>query len=999
MKKMTSAEVREAFLDFFEEMGHKRVASSSLVPGNDPPLLFTNAGMVQFKDVFLGLDRRDYKRATTAQKCMRVSGKHNDLENVGPSPRHHTFFEMLGNFSFGDYFKRDAIRYAYDLLTRVYELPPDRLAFTVYQNDDEAYAIWTEEIGVDPRRVARMGPKTNFWQMADTGPCGPTSEIHWDLRPQEGVDAIIPALTAESDRFLEIWNLVFMQINRTQADPNHTGQYDQPLPAPGVDTGAGMERIVSILQGVDANYETDLFMPIIRRVQAMTGHTDAQRDANIVPYRVIADHMRAATFLIADGVRPGATGRDYVCRMVIRRAVRFGARLGFTDPFLADVADTVIDIMRIAYPQLEDQREAIRRAVTNEEIRFRRAMDRALAELDDMLADFRIQRAALPDDVVTAANSGLHTAFASLGERYPYQALSAAVTALDSGEHPADVLDRFMVSATGVNLQPAEVMADILAAIQASTLSPAEKSTCAEALSSFQFPGEWAFRLHAEKGLPLEITRDITQELGILVDQAGFRAAQHAHEAASRGQTGGAFGAIDMGEAYRAALQSLRERGLIETGVVQDQYGPLTRETHVLGILRDGELVESASVGDRVELVLALTPFYIEAGGQVSDTGVAQGDGWMVDLEDARQPVGGLIVHLGEVVEGQVTAGAPCTVSVDAARRLDITRNHTATHLLHAQLRAVLGTHVQQRGSLVAPDRLRFDFSHDQPISPDELDEITRRINEAILADMPVTAEWKSLDEARAEGAMALFGEKYGDRVRTINIWQRERTNPGARYSYELCGGNHVEHTGVIGPFVIVSEGSVAQGIRRIEALTGHGAEQYIRRSLNTLRTAAGLLSTTPAEVPARLAALQDDLRAEQHENARLRRRVARLEFEHLFGQTEVIGGTAVLVAQVSPTAPDTLREMADWFRDKVESGVVVLGMVAENGRPQLLAAATKDLAKRVHAGNIIREAAAITGGGGGGRPDMAQAGGKDAAKLPDALRAARDLIARALDQ
>ena len=900
MKNMTSAEVREAFLDFFEEMGHKRVPSSSLVPGNDPTLLFTNAGMVQFKDVFLGLDQRDYSRATTSQKCMRVSGKHNDLENVGPSPRHHTFFEMLGNFSFGDYFKRDAIRFAYDLLTRVYGIPTDDLLYTVHTSDDEAYAIWTQEIGVPAERVYRMGDKTNFWQMADVGPCGPTSEIHYDWGPAACTCGIgePPHLDLDNGcaRYLEIWNLVFMQFQ--QFEDGHR----EPLPHPGVDTGMGLERIVSVVQQKHANYDTDLFMPIIRRVQQLTGHTDAEREANYVPYRVIADHMRAATFLIADGVRPGATGRDYVCRMVIRRAVRFGTKLGFEEPFLAQVADAVIETMGAAYPEIVERQEAIRRTITNEEVRFRRAMDRALTELEEMLA------------------------------------------ALEPG----------------------------------GTL-----------------PGDLAFRLHAEKGLPLEITRDIAQEQGFGVDEAGFRAAQARHEEVSRGAGKGAFGTIDMGEAYRTALTTLRGRGLLDGGVKQEQYGPLTREARVLAILRDGEMVEGAGVGDHVEIVLDVTPFYIEAGGQVSDTGAIQGDGWTVDVEDARQPVGGLIVHSGEVVEGRPQVGDPATVSVDAARRLDIMRNHTATHLLHAVLRSVLGPHVQQRGSLVAPDRLRFDFSHDQPISDDELDTIQRQINEAILANYPVCAEWKDLETARAEGAMALFGEKYGERVRTINIYTDQAT--GQRYSYELCGGNHVEQTGTIGPFVITSEGSVAQGIRRIEALTGYAAEAYIRRGLGRLRTVAALLGATPDAAPDRVEALQADLRAEQHEVARLRRRIARLEFERLVEGATEIGGVSVLVARVEPTTADALREMTDWFRDRVSSGVVVLGTVADSGKPQLVAAATKDLGKRVHAGNIIREAAKIVGGGGGGRPDLAQAGGKDPDKLDDALRHARSLIEAAL--
>jgi len=898
MKKLTSAQVREAFLDFFEEMGHKRVASSSLVPGNDPTLLFTNAGMVQFKDVFLGMDKRPYTRATTSQKCMRVSGKHNDLENVGPSPRHHTFFEMLGNFSFGDYFKRDAIRYAYDLLTRVYDMPVDRLIFTVHHTDDEAYNIWLNEIGVPAAQIYRMGDKTNFWQMADVGPCGPTSEVHWDWGAgfcSCGIgDKPHFELDNGCDRYLEIWNLVFMQFQ--QFEDGHR----EPLPAPGVDTGAGLERIVSVVQNAPANYDTDLFMPIIRRVQSLTGDSDAQRDANYVPYRVIADHMRAATFLIADGVRPGATGRDYVCRMVIRRAVRFGTKLGFEQPFLADVTDAVIDTMGSAYPEVVDKRDAIRRTITNEEIRFRRAMDRALGELDDMLA-----------------------------------------------------------------AQPA----------------------------GGELPGDQAFRLHAEKGLPLEITRAIAQERGFTVDEPGFRAAQKHHEAVSRGVEGGAFGTIDMGEAYRKALSTLRAQGIERAQ--QDQYGPLSLETRVLAILRDGEMVESASVGEQVEIVLEKTPFYVEAGGQVSDTGAIEGDGWTVDVEDARQPIGGLIVHSGEVVEGQPNVGTPCWAEVDAERRLDVIRTHTATHLLHAQLRAVLGTHVQQRGSLVAPDRLRFDFSHDQPITDEELDEITHRINAAILADMPVIATWKDLDSAKSEGAMALFGEKYGERVRTINIMETEQD----RYSYELCGGNHVEHTGVIGPFVITSESSVAQGIRRVEALTGRGANAYIRRKLGQLRAVAGQLGTTPDALPERLDALQDEIRAQQHENARLRRQLARYEFEELLNTAvEMHGEVAVMVCRVSGTTPDTLREMTDWFRDAVAPGVAVLGMVADNGKPQLVAAVTKDLTSSVKAGDIIKDIARIVGGGGGGRPDLAQAGGKDADKLDDALARAHDLITAALN-
>jgi alanyl-tRNA synthetase len=976
MKKMTSAEVREAFLEFFEEMGHKRVPSSSLVPGNDPTLLFTNAGMVQFKDVFLGLDKRPYTRATTVQKCMRVSGKHNDLENVGPSPRHHTFFEMLGNFSFGDYFKRDAIRYAYDLLTRVYGMPLDRLIFTVHQDDDDAFRIWIEEIGVPESQVYRMSDKTNFWQMADVGPCGPTSEVHWDWGPEACSCGIgeKPHFELDNgcDRYLEIWNLVFMQFQ--QFEDGHR----EPLPAPGVDTGAGLERIVSVAQNADSDYETDLFTPIIRRVQSLTGDSDAERDANIVPYRVIADHMRAATFLIADGVRPGATGRDYVCRMVIRRAVRFGTKLGFEEPFLADVADAVIDTMSVAYPELTETRDTIRRTITNEEVRFRRAMDRALAELDDMLDDLSEQVKSYLEDLLAPLSSA-----SVLDLPVPEGQEQLQQVGKKIAESGATTLLGSLVDRVGTDLK----LSDIINAL-------APDSDLRDSLLMMgQLPGDQAFRLHAEKGLPLEITRDVARERGFSVDEVGFRAAQKQHEAISRGRQGGAFGTIDMGEAYQAALTALRQQRVIEDGVQQDPYGPLSGEARVLAILREGQMVDQANVGDKVEIVLDSTPFYTESGGQVSDTGVIEGDGWTVDVEDARHPIGGLIVHSGEVVEGQPTVGAACTVFVDGSRRLDIMRNHTATHLLHAQLRAVLGPHVQQRGSLVAPDRLRFDFSHDEPVTREQLDAITHNVNEAILANMPVIAVWKDLDTAKSEGAMALFGEKYGERVRTINIMQDEQH----RYSYELCGGTHVNETGVIGPFVITSEGSVAQGIRRIEALTGHGSEAYIRRSLNRLNESAAELGAIPDALPTRITALQDDLKAEQHENARLRRRIARLEFEDLLREVRQVGDASVLVARVHPTTVDTLREMTDWFRDKVESGVIVLGTVLENDRPQLVAAVTKDLTKRVQAGSIIREVARIIGGGGGGRPDMAQAGGKDPEALDEALQHAEKVIAEAI--
>ncbi len=898
MQAMSSAEVRQAFLSFFEERGHRPVASSSLAPANDPTLLFTNAGMVQFKDVFLGLDQRPYKRATTAQKCMRVSGKHNDLENVGPSPRHHTFFEMLGNFSFGDYFKRDAIRYAYELLTQVYGLPAERLAYTVYENDDEAYAAWVDDLGISPKRVARMGPATNFWQMADTGPCGPTSEIHWDKTPEAGDAEIIPLLQAEDDRFLEIWNLVFMQFNRQQADPEHSGQWDEPLPAPGVDTGLGFERIVSILQGVTNNYDTDLFTPVIERTQALTGHSDAERAANYVPYRVIADHARAAVFLISDGVMPGAKGRSAIPRIVIRRAARFGREIGFEGPFLADVAEAVIDVMGPHYSELLDGAASIKRAITLEEERFLRTMDRGLTELESML---------------DGAEAG-------------------------------------------------------------TTLS-----------------GEQAFYLKATLGLPFQVTKDIVEERGCQVDEAGFAEAEAEHARVSG--AGQAMGALETGELYRELLDDLRAAGQLGAdGVAYQPYSDNPVETIALALLQDGKRVESAIVGDKVEIVLAATGFYVEAGGQVSDRGLIAGDGWAIEVEGMKQPVAGLIAHIGEVVEGAPRAGDAATAQVDGLRRADITRNHTATHLLHAALRNRLGNHVQQRGSLVAPDRLRFDFSHPEKVSPGELSAVTAEINAAILRNYAVRAEQKPLEQARREGAMALFGEKYGDSVRAVLIEAGQE-----RYSYELCGGVHVGRTAEIGAFVFTGESSVSAGIRRVEALTGRAANEFMRGQLLALDDIARQLGATPAQAPQRLAGLQRELGEAKREIAGLQRQLARLSFSSMIeADLETLNGKQALIAQLENTPTETMREMADWFRNRVDRGVLALAS-SVNGKPQIVVAVSDSLVQEgLRAGDLIKPIARVVGGGGGGRPQMAQAGGVDSASIPAALDAARELIAQA---
>lgn len=905
MIPMTSAEIRTAFLDFFAEHGHEKVASSSLVPGSDPTLLFTNAGMVQFKDVFLGMDKRPYRRATTAQKCMRISGKHNDLENVGPSPRHHTFFEMLGNFSFGDYFKHDAIRYAYDLLTKVYNLPPDRLAFTVYKEDDEAYNIWVNEIGVEPKRVARMGPKTNFWQMAETGPCGPTSEIHWDLQPEGGEDTIIEALNEEDDRFLELWNLVFMQYNRTQADPQHTGKFDQPLPAPGVDTGMGLERITAVLQGAPANYDTDLFTELMDTTQEILGHDDAFHKEHYVAYRVIADHTRGACFLIADGVNPGASGREYIVRMLIRRAWRFAHGMGVTQPFLTGVAESLIHKMGDVYPELKQFRESIRYQIATEEDRFRQVLDNSLEVLDDVIEQLHAR-----------------------------------------GETHLD--------------------------------------------------GRTAFSLYSTHGLPLEITRDILHELNMIVDEAGFRLALEDHSKISEGEALRSFEDISL---YQQIQSDLKQSGALDNQGVEYNpydYNALSFPSHIVALIRKGQHVETASNGDQVQFVLPRTSFYVESGGQVSDTGLLEGEGWKIEVSDTRRPIGGLIIHEGTVVGGTVKEGDKGIASVDSERRWDIMRNHTATHLLHAALRDVLGEHVRQKGSLVAPDRLRFDFTHNSKLSQAELNRITELINNVILEDTPIQIVQKSLDEAKREGAMALFGEKYGSVVRTVTVCE-PHTECEHRYSYELCGGTHVLSTAEIGPFLIIRDEPIGSGTRRIEAVTGRVAQHMLATQRIILTSVAEILHTEPEALLSRIESLLAELDEAQRTINSLLRASAKGEMESLINGAREISGIKIIAAQVSAADPDLLGEMADWVRERLQSGVVVLGSDID-GIARLVAKITPDVESRgIHAGKLVGEVARVVGGGGGGRPDFATAGGKNPSALPEALAKVSDLVASSL--
>ncbi len=902
--KMTGADVRQSFLDFFAEHSHSVVPSSSLVPGGDATLLFTNAGMVQFKDVFLGTDKRPYVRATTAQKCMRVSGKHNDLENVGPSPRHHTFFEMLGNFSFGDYFKRDACRFAYDCVTKVYGIPADRLFFTVHQDDAEAYRLWTDEIGVPPERVAKLGDKTNFWQMADVGPCGPTAEIHYDWHPELGVppaDELKVQLDDNPDnRMLEIWNLVFMQYNQA---PDGTRT---PLPKPGVDTGMGLERVTAIVQGVDNSYDTDLFTPIMARIQELAEHSEPERRQHLIAYRVIADHVRAATFLIGDGVIPGNVGRNYVCRMVIRRAARFGSKIGFQQPFLARVAETVVEHYGGLYPEIVKHRASILRTLTQEEERFQRTVDMGVANLGALLTEL--------------------------------------------AEHGQTTLS-----------------------------------------------GETAFNLYATYGLPLEITRDIAQERGLKVDEPGFAQAREEHAEASRTEVG-PLGGEDVA-IFRTLLQDLQADGKLgPEGVEYDPYNEIMVEEPVLALVRGGQRVTSARAGDKVEILLGRTCFYVASGGQVADLGHiahyepnADEPTWEIRVDDVRRPAAGVIVHAGTVVAGTPRVGDAAHAHVDEDRRWDIMRNHTATHLLHSELRYILGEHVRQAGSLVAPDRLRFDFTHTGMLTQEQLTQVARSVNEAVLANYAVGIEYMPREKAIGEGAMALFGEKYGEVVRTVRIGEPDT------FSYELCGGTHVPETADIGPFLIVGEEAAAAGIRRIEAVTGRGALDLIQQRLGALENAASYLKTTPQNLDRKVLSMLDELQSAQKEIARLRREVAQRELEALLGQMASVQGVPVLVGALTNADADTLRDMTDRFRQKVASGVAVLGSVF-NGRPNLIACVTDDLVYRgLDAGKIVKAVAALVGGSGGGKPTLAQAGGKDSARLNEALGQVRAVVEAAL--
>jgi alanyl-tRNA synthetase len=861
---LSAAAVRRAFLEFFRERNHTVVPSSSLVPGNDPTLLFTNAGMVQFKDVFLGKDRRDYVRAASSQRCVRAGGKHNDLENVGYTARHHTFFEMLGNFSFGDYFKRDAIRFAWDFLTGTLQLDPARLWLTVYRDDDEAAEIWLKEIGVPPERLTRLGEKSNFWAMGDSGPCGPCSEIFYDHGP------LIPggppgSPDEDGDRFVEIWNLVFMQFDRS-ADGQLT-----PLPKPSVDTGMGLERIAAVMQGVHSNYDIDLFKNLIRAAAALANTADLESSS----LRVIADHIRACTFLIVDGVLPSNEGRGYVLRRIIRRAIRHGYKLGIQEPFFYKLVPVLEKEMGSAFPELGRGRAHAERVLKQEEERFAETLANGMS-----LLEAAIQRA--------------------------------------SGK----VID-----------------------------------------------GETVFKLYDTYGFPADLTADIARERGLSIDQAGFNAAME--EQRRRSQEASKFG-VD-----------LRSGATVDSRTLFQGYDGLDAQGHVVALLKAGGIVDQLGGGEQGEVVLDRTPFYAEAGGQVGDAGELAGPGVRFVVEDTQKR-GSAHSHIGRVAEGTIRVGDTLGAHVDGARRRATALNHTATHLLHAALRQVLGAHVQQKGSLVAPDRLRFDFSHFRAITPDELQEIERLVNREIRGNAGAETQLMSYDNAVAAGAMALFGEKYEKDVRVLRVGD---------FSMELCGGTHVQRAGDIGFFKIVSEGGVAAGVRRIEALTGEAAVNYVEQNEALLKDVAGLLRGSREDVRDKVRDALERMRQMEREIRTLKDRLASGKGVDLASGAVDVSGVKVVATKIDGADAGALRNAVDQLKERLRSAVVVLASVENPSKVTIVAGVTADQTARVRAGELVSAIAAQVGGRGGGRPDFAQAGGNNPAALDAALAQVPELV------
>jgi alanyl-tRNA synthetase len=863
----SSHQIRESFLKFFERNGHKIVSSSSLIPYNDPTLLFTNAGMNQFKDVFLGKEERPYRRATTSQKCMRVSGKHNDFKDVGHSTRHHTFFEMLGNFSFGDYFKEDAIRFAWDLVTKDFGIDPARLWVTVYKDDDDAWNIWNRAINVPAEKIYRLGEKENFWAMGDTGPCGPCSELHYDFGKSPLPDHGDCDLNCSCGRWVEIWNLVFMQFNR-DADGNMT-----PLPSPSIDTGMGFERISAILQGKTTNYDTDLFQPLLEEISRISNTAYGSGPADDISMRIIADHARASAFAIADGQYPGNDKRGYVIRKIMRRAVVHGKKLGIDDAFFYRVAGVVGDMMKDTYPDLAAARETVARVIKQEEEAFANTLTQGLRDFYD-----RAKR----------------------------------------------------IKAEGSRV----------------------------------LPGQEAFYLYDTRGLPLEIIEDLASEMGLTVDETAFNLALEAQRERARQD-------YLSGKVRQEVAETLFEG--TSTFVGYGYQEPVRAK--VRAILVDGERADEVGQGQKGEIVIEPTPFYAEAGGQVGDTGIVAAGLNKARVIDTIYR-GSSISQIVEVSEGTFQVGDEVEARVDLDRRQSTMKNHTATHLLQAALKKVLGPHIKQAGSLVAPDRLRFDFTHFAPLSPAEIERIEDEINGQIWRNTQVVTTVMHLDQAMNSGAVALFGEKYQENVRVVEV-------PG--FSKELCGGTHVPATGTIGLFKIVSEAGIAAGIRRLEAVTGAGAVFRFRSDEQLLDTIQEEFRVNRAEIPALLEKMQAQIRDLQRQSGQLKLQAARANLGDVLAQARQIRGVKVLSAVLPATDRAALREIADEMKGRLGSGVIVLG-TSQEGKVALIAMVTEDISSRVPAGKIIKGIAPIVGGSGGGKPELAEAGGKDSSRLADAI-------------
>jgi len=874
---MTSDEIRRAFLNYFEEKEHRIVRSSSLVPKNDPTLLFTNAGMVQFKGVFLSEETRDYKRAATSQKCVRAGGKHNDLEIVGKTARHHTFFEMLGNFSFGDYFKKEAIEMAWDLLVRQWGLPAEKMWITIYLDDDETFHLW-RRIGVPGDRIVRLGKKDNFWAMGETGPCGPCSEIVIDQGEGVGCGRPDCRVGCDCDRYLELWNLVFMQFNR-----DSEGRLE-PLAKPSIDTGMGLERISAVLQGVKSNYQTDLFNPIFKEIEMISRIPYGKDPRSDTSLQVIADHSRATTLLISDGILPSNEGRGYVLRRIMRRAMRHGKLLGINDPFLYRTSSKVVELMKEAYPELRETEAFISKVIQNEEERFSETLDAGLKILREEL----------------------------------------------------DLLEK------------------------------EEKKI---------LPGEVAFRLYDTFGFPLELTTEILQERGMSFDEEGFRAQMEEQRQKSK-QAGLGIGEGKTKEVYRW----LASEGIKTTFL---GYEEVQSESRILKLIKGDEIVPFAKEGDQIEIVTEKTPFYGEAGGQVGDRGVIFHEEFSMDVENSIKPMEELIIHQGKVKRGRAKEGMSVIHRVDGERRKATALNHTATHLLQAVLREVLGDHVHQAGSLVSPERLRFDFTHFASMEREEIERVEALVNQKIRENLKVETKNMAVEEALQTGAMALFGEKYGEKVRVVMV---------SDFSIELCGGTHTSRTGDIGLFKIVSESGVAAGVRRIEALTGEGAYRFIKEEERELWEIASSLKSAPRELSSKIERLLERQRELERELSSFQDKSSHQEILNLLSLMREIRGVKVLSAKVDGKEIKRMREFIDQLKIKIGSGIVLLGGESQN-KVSLVMGVTSDLTPRFNANELIKKIALHIGGTGGGRPDFAQAGGTDSKKLDEALKAIEDLI------